>query len=199
MTERKFVVVVDIQNDFMRPDGALYVGGADALIDPIRDYLSTLDPKAIEGVLFTYDTHTAKTYPGSAEALQFPPHCYQDTPGWELVVPAEIVPNGIPVYTLEKNVFSMWEGFVDIHSERDDEDPLVRDDFFRNLRTNRQTNIDTIIVLGVASDYCIRWTVDGLLERGFRVEIPEGLTKGIAAEMPEVVQQAFADQPVRVV
>jgi nicotinamidase-related amidase len=71
----KFVIVVDAQRDFMTPDGALYVGGADALIGPMNDWLGTLDPADTSGVLLTFDTHYAETYAATAEAAQFPIHC----------------------------------------------------------------------------------------------------------------------------
>ncbi|WP_205249391.1 hypothetical protein, partial [Escherichia coli] len=61
------------------------------------------------GVLFTYDTHLPEVYAQSEEAKQFPPHCEKYTKGWELVVSTNLKDALIPVYTLQKSVFAMWE------------------------------------------------------------------------------------------
>jgi nicotinamidase/pyrazinamidase len=53
----RFVIVVDTQRDFMASDGALSVAGAEALLAPMRAWLSALDPAETAGVLFTIDTH----------------------------------------------------------------------------------------------------------------------------------------------
>ena len=51
----QFVIVVDTQVDFMRPDGALPVAGAEALVAPMHAWLATLEPAETAGVLFTFD------------------------------------------------------------------------------------------------------------------------------------------------
>lgn len=197
MANRKFVIVVDVQNDFMLANGLLSIAGAEALITPLDNYLSNLSTDTAAGVLFTYDTHTKESYEGSPESKQFPPHCYKGTDGWELSVNRDGVPNGLPVYYLEKGVFSMWEETgVMVNSLREDINPMHREMFFALLKEQGNTLIE---VVGVASDYCVKWTIEGLLERGFEVQVPEGLTVGIADAMPAVVHEAFRGRPVRMV
>jgi nicotinamidase/pyrazinamidase len=53
-------------------------------------------------------------------------------------------------------------------------------------------------VTGVAADYCVKWAIDGLLARGFAVEVISDLTVGIERPIEQVVQDDFADQPVTV-
>ncbi|MFV0624599.1 cysteine hydrolase family protein [Sphingomonas sp. ac-8] len=190
---KKVVVVVDTQADFMNPDGALAVAGADALAAPMAAWLKALAPADTAAVLFTFDTHDVDTYPGSAEAEQFPIHCVRDTPGWRnLLDPARVDP-AIPSYRLEKGVFAMWEE-PDLRAEPiAGGDSVDRDAFFAELRA---AGVEEAVVIGVAADYCVRWAIDGLVARGFHVTVPAALTRGIARPIEQVVAEDFAGQPV---
>ncbi|WP_156679502.1 cysteine hydrolase family protein [Sphingomonas profundi] len=194
---RSIVIVVDAQRDFMAADGALSVAGAEALIAPMAAWLGALDPDETAGVLFTFDTHLPDIYAGSAEAAEFPVHCVRDTPGWESMLPADPVDRAIPVFRLEKGVFAMWqEEDLVVRDARDPASPaLPRDLFFTRLR---EQGVDHAIVIGVAADYCVRYAVEGLVSRGFSVEVPAALTRGIARQIDAVVAQDFAGKPVRV-
>ena len=102
---RRFIVVVDTQADFMHGDGALAVDGAEALIGPMQEWLVALDFAEVAGVLFTFDTHLAETFAGSAEAEQFPIHCVRGTPGWQNVLDANAVAPGIATYRVSQQPF----------------------------------------------------------------------------------------------
>jgi len=185
-----FVIVVDMQQDFVLPTGALAVQGADRLIGPMQRWLSELQAGDTAGVLFTFDTHDPIAYAVSPESRQFPIHCVGHTPGWESVLDWQAIATGIPVYRLEKSVFAMWEEpallMQDMH---DPKAPGVdRDRFFAALQARGGRRV---IVVGVAADLCVRWAIDGLVERGFDVVIPNGLTRGIEREMEQVVADHF--------
>lgn len=192
----KVVVVVDTQADFMNPDGALSIAGADALARPMADYLARLSPADIAAVLFTFDTHHADTYPLSEEAKQFPIHCVRGEPGWHNVLSPETVAPGVPTYRLEKGVFAMWEepGLL-VEPIRPSGAAQDRDAFFADLRAR---GVDEAVVIGVAADFCVRWAIDGLLARGFRVAVPAALTAGIARPIAQVVRDDFAGMPVAI-
>lgn len=190
---KKVVVVVDTQADFMNPDGALAVAGADALAAPMTEWLSSLAPEETAAVLFTFDTHFADTYPSLPEAQQFPIHCVRETHGWQNVLDPEAVDPAIPTYRLEKGVFAMWEE-PDLRVEPIRGGvPADRDAFFRDLRAQ---GVEEAVVIGVAADYCVRWAIDGLVERGFRVTVPQALTRGIARPIEQVLAEDFAGQAV---
>ncbi|MBB3909842.1 cysteine hydrolase family protein [Sphingomonas desiccabilis] len=190
---KQVVVVVDTQADFMNSDGALAVAGADALAAPMAEWLSSLAPENTAAVLFTFDTHDADTYPGLPEAQQFPIHCVRATPGWRNVLDPQAVDPAIPTYRLEKGVFAMWEE-PDLRVE-----PICggasadRDAFFRTLRAQ---GVDDAAVIGVAADYCVRWAIEGLVDRGFRVTVPQALTRGIARPIEQVLAEDFAGRAV---
>lgn len=186
----RFVIVVDAQRDFIAADGALSVGGADALAGPMQAWLAGLRPEETEGVLFTFDTHEPHIYAGSAEAEQFPIHCVRGEPGWALVVDPGAINPAIPLYRLEKGVFAMWEEpDLQIETLRGPASPpQPRDAFFAGLKAR---GVDNVTVIGVAADYCVRWAIDGLVERGFRVEVPAALTRGIVQQIDAVVAESW--------
>ncbi len=75
---KKFLVVVDIQNDFV--DGALGTLEAQKIIKPAAQKI-----KNFGGEIFvTYDTH-GEDYLDTAEGKKLPvAHCIKDTHGWHL-------------------------------------------------------------------------------------------------------------------
>ena len=75
---RKFLVVVDMQKDFV--DGALGTPEAQAIVPAVLEKI-----RGFDGDIFvTYDTHF-EDYLNSAEGKKLPvPHCIYGTPGWEL-------------------------------------------------------------------------------------------------------------------
>lgn len=191
---KRFVIVVDTQADFMNADGALSVDGAEALIAPMQAWLAWLRPAETAGVLFTFDSHFTDTYQGSAEAEQFPIHCVYRTPGWENVLDPDAIDPAVPVYRLEKGVFDMWaELDLAIEAVATGE-KVARDAFFAELKA---CGVTEVTVIGVAADYCVRWAIEGLIARGFAVEVPTGLTRGIARPIEQVIVDDFADAPIR--
>lgn len=169
---KKFLIVVDTQHDFMSKDGALYVPDAESIKIPGTEFLLNLDPELYEGVLFTYDTHEKETWDDTKESLLFPIHCVKNSKGWQNIFDSTLVPNGIKTYTLEKNVFSMWDD-ENVMIKSDDES-VDRDTFFNNLKGKVEFQ-----VFGVASDFCVKWTVNGLIDRDFDIEVIESLCRGI--------------------
>lgn len=55
------VVVVDMQNDFADPDGALYAPPSGEAVEPIKNLLETADEEDVH-VVFTQDLHTDEQF-----------------------------------------------------------------------------------------------------------------------------------------
>jgi nicotinamidase/pyrazinamidase len=187
---RRFVIVVDTQRDFMAADGALAVPGAAALVAPMAAWLAGLEPAATAGVLFTFDTHEPAVYAASPEAEAFPIHCVHGSPGWANVLDFGLVDPAIPVWRIEKGVFDMWaeDGLMLANARDPAAAGVERDAFFAALLN---AGVEEVAVIGVAADYCVRWAIDGLLARGFRVTVPAGLTRGIEREIAAVVARDY--------
>lgn len=174
-----FVIVVDMQRDFVSASGALPVPDAEAIVAPMQAWLATLDEAEVKGVLMTFDTHVPDVYAGSEEAEQFPLHCERGAAGWESVLDTRVIDPEIPVYTLEKGVFDMWAQPNLIVRSLGDGHEDDRDAFFSRLMAS---GVKRVTVVGVATDYCVRWAVDGLVARGFDVDLPVSFTRGIALD-----------------
>ena len=187
----RFVVVVDTQWDFMAADGALSVAGAADLVAPMQAWLSALKRDDIAGVLFTFDTHFRETYAASPEAQMFPIHCVRGTQGWGNMLDVGLVDPAIPAWRIEKGVFDMWaEPGLVIENARDRAQPVMpRDAFFDEVLASGVTDVT---VIGVAADYCVRWAVAGLIDRGFAVTVPADLTRGIERQIAMVAAEDFA-------
>lgn len=180
---RKFIVAIDTQVDFMMRNGKLPVSLAHTIITPGIEFLTNLTPENTAGVLFTFDTH-GDEYDGSAESQLFPKHCEKGTPGWENVFNPKLIDKGIATFTLEKGVFNMWEE-ANLKIVDEDGDEVDRDFFFDTIK---REHTDTVVIIGVAADYCVKWAIDGFVARGFNVEIVQHLTKGIDRQIGEVLE-----------
>lgn len=211
-TPNVLLVGIDTQVDFMMPWGRLPVPGADALVLPGIKYLAEVDPNEVKAALFTFDTHKADEYIGSLENLGqpeagvpgFPLHCELNTPGWGNVFNLEMLAHLIPVFTLNKSVFDMWE--QDGHKVRinpwrtqlQDEGGFSSDrNWFFGDKTGGGHNlegIDTIRIFGVASDFCVNWAINGFLKHGYKIEVIEHLTAGIADDIRQTVAKNYPDQ-----
>ena len=179
---RKLIVAIDTQVDFMMRNGRLPVSFAHAFISPGIEYLTSLNKDEVAGVLFTYDTHGPE-YEGSEESKLFGLHCEKGTPGWENVFNPKLIDRDIAVFTLEKTVFNMWEE-SNLKVQDEDGDMVDREFFFEEMKKH----VDTVVIFGVASDFCVKWAIDGFIERGFNVEVIQHLTKGINQQINEVLE-----------
>ncbi len=203
----KSALIIDAQVDFMRKDGALYVPGAEDVVGTLNEYLGSLSMEnGYFGVIFTADTHNPETYPDSDEAKGdpdngvpgFPPHCYMGTDGFDLAVEPQQVPAETQKFILNKGVFDMW------HEIKLEVRPLAvigevapvggeqdRDEFFKNLHA---AGVEEIEVSGVASDYCVKWAIQGLTARGFKVTVFDNLVAGIQRDIHQVAKEDFIDE-----
>jgi nicotinamidase/pyrazinamidase len=200
---KKFVVVIDAQNDFIAQTGALAVAGADSLIAPLANYIKALRPETTQGVLWTFDTHDPEEYADSEEAKQFGIHCVKPTWGWQLVIDNPTALNtDLPMYRLEKDVFGMWwKQFMvsDFNEDPTDPDLTLANNGIELAETMfdrlKQSGVTDIEIVGVAADFCVHWAVEGFVKRGFNVTIKRDLVKGIVRDIDQVLAEEYAGVP----
>lgn len=86
MTEKRFLIVVDMQNDFV--DGALGTAEAVAIVPAVAERIRAARA-AGETIIATLDTH-GEDYMQTAEGRKLPvPHCIRGTEGWKLAPAVE--------------------------------------------------------------------------------------------------------------
>lgn len=158
-------VDVDTQIDFLFPAGALYVPGAERLLPAIARLNHFAAAHGIP-LISTTDAHSEN----DAEFRQWPPHCVVGTTGQ--LKPAEtLVANRAAQIIVEKQM-------LDVFSNPN----------FPALLES--LGADRFVVYGVATDYCVRCAITGLLAAGKPVEL---VTNAIAAVIPADGNRAIQD------
>jgi nicotinamidase/pyrazinamidase len=155
---------VDTQYDFMRPEGRLYVPGAEGIINKVSDARRFALTHGYS-IIATTDWHKEGNKEVSKKpdfVHSFPAHCMAGKPGSERVgylgdVPIDIVPNE-PVSDGDLQKLAAKEQFhIVIRKEQLN--------VFSNSNTAKLLEIlkpKRAIVFGVALDMCVRQVVDGL-------------------------------------
>lgn len=184
---------VDTQYDFMRPDGKLYVQGAEQIEPKLSALTYALRTKG-NIIINTADWHNSE----SAEISKtpdfittFPEHCIQDTAG------AEYVRATRPRNQMEID----WKGLDGwLHNDKRDgilfnqavegylkdggkEFVLYKDKFDVFAGTKAAEPLlkilrpDCAVVYGVATNVCVDFAVKGLLKRNVKVYVPTDAIK----------------------
>ena len=173
------LLVIDLQNDFCS-GGNLAVPGADEIIPRVNELVAYFDH-----VLLTQDWHPsghhsfASSHAGKAPfetvALSYgtqilwPDHCVQGTHGADFH----------PEARLEKVEFIIRKGFrsaIDSYSaffENDHQTPTGLAGYLR------ERGIETLYLIGLATDFCVKYSALDGRAQGFEVYVVEDAVRGI--------------------
>lgn len=164
------LVVVDVQNDFADPAGSLSVaGGADIVPTVDREVATARAAGAI--VVATQDWHPETTPHFAKDGGIWPVHCVADTWGAELH-PALLLPDDVPRVRKGANGEDGYSGFTM-------RDPISGETIATELETLlRDSGVENVVVVGLATDYCVKATALDAARLGFETAI---LTDAIAA------------------
>jgi len=176
MKNKTVFVDIDTQFDFMNSRGNLYVPGAEDIIDNIKKLFDYAKEHKIK-ILSSIDAHTVD----DPEFKRFPSHCIKDTPGNQKIE-ASTCKDNIIIENVDQAI---------TESTLDHEQIIVESqtfDIFESINTDRIVNkldAGNHIVFGVATDYCVKAAVLGLLKRGYNVSLVTDATKAITKEGEE--------------
>ena len=180
------LILVDIQNDFM-PDGALPVPDGDAVV-PIANALAD----RFDLVVATQDWHPenhgsfASNHEGETpgnlieldglQQILWPDHCVQHTQGAQFV-------DSLSTSAIDAVFQKGTDPLIDSYSG-----------FFDNGRRKatalaeflHEQGVDTVYVLGLATDYCVKWTALDAAAEGFQTVLVEDGCRGVNLQPGDV-------------
>ncbi|MGX6450113.1 isochorismatase family protein, partial [Patulibacter sp. S7RM1-6] len=156
---RDALLVVDVQHDFL-PGGALGVPGGTRVLEPIARLIGAARDGGA-AVFASRDCHPADHVSFAERGGPWPVHCVADSPGAQLHPDLPLA--GATV--LDKGT----DADLEAYSAFDGTDLLAR---------LRASEVERVVVCGLATDYCVRATVLDALQAGLAVEV---VTDAVAA------------------
>jgi nicotinamidase/pyrazinamidase len=164
------LIVVDVQNDFADPRGSLAVTGADAIIPVVnREVARARAGRAL--VVCSQDWHPVHTPHFKKDGGIWPSHCVADSWGAELH-PALEIPGGTAIVRKGSNGEDGYSAFTMLDKETNRTVPTMLEPLLQ------AAGIRTVVIVGLATDYCVRHTALDAVRLGFETVV---LTDGIAA------------------
>jgi nicotinamidase/pyrazinamidase len=154
------LVIIDYQNDFAAPDGALSVKGGEDVAGRINELARS---GGFDLVVATRDWHPADHNSFTEQGGIWPVHCVQGSSG------AELHP-------------SLDQAAVDIVFDKGQDQSTDGYSAFETPELGeilRDREIDNITVVGLATDYCVKNTVLDGLRDGFAVRVDSGGIRGV--------------------
>lgn len=184
------LIVVDIQNGFT-PKGHLAVANSDQII-PLVNQLA----KKFQHVVLTQDWHPAnhisfaENHAGKQpfDTIQldygtqvlWPSHCVQGTQD------AELHPD-LNIPHAQLIIRKGWHTEIDSYSAFLEADQKTTTGLAGYLR---ECGIETVYVVGIATDFCVAWTAMDAVKLGFKTYVIEDATAAI--DLNGSLQQAWA-------
>jgi nicotinamidase/pyrazinamidase len=159
--DRTALIVVDVQNDFADPEGSLYVRQGEQVVSMANQEIGRAVPMGSQ-IVFTQDWHPQHTPHFQSDGGIWPVHCVQGTWGAQfhpgLDVRGEIVRKG-------SGGEDGYSGFT----MRDPGSAEERDTRLEGLL--RGWGIERVVVVGLATDYCVKETALDAVRRGFQATV----------------------------
>lgn len=179
MQKNAALIVVDVQNGFT-PGGHLAVAGADQIIPAINAL-----GRYFDNIILTQDWHPddhisfAENHAGKqpydsidvayGSQILWPKHCVQGTPDADFH----------PDLDLPRAQLVIRKGYhqaIDSYSAFMEADHKTSTGLAGYLK---ERGIDTVFIVGIATDFCVAWTAIDACQLGFQTFVIADATKGI--------------------
>lgn len=161
------LIVVDVQNDFAHPDGGLSLAGGENVVRRVND----LQPE-YEHVVYTKDFHPPET----THFDQWPVHCVGGTWGAEFHANLDVVDRPLIVHKGTSQNEDGYSGFTVRNLDADQNELTILDDLLKSL------GVDTVHIVGLALDVCVRDTAVDAWELGYDVTVIADATAPVTAD-----------------
>ncbi|MCL2191012.1 MAG: bifunctional nicotinamidase/pyrazinamidase [Treponema sp.] len=181
---KTLLLEIDVQNDFcpaysasgrQYPDGALAVRDGCAVVAPLNALAAAFAARGGR-VAATQDWHPAghtsfassHRDPGPGQVL-WPDHCVQGEPGSDFHAGLDLAPVSLIVRKGFRQGLDSYSAFF----ENDRRTPTGLEGWIRGL------GMDTVIIGGLATDYCVFYSVMDSKRLGFTTIIAEDAVRGV--------------------
>ncbi len=151
-SQRTAIVVVDMQNDFVKEGGTLVVPTAQTTLPTLAALLERARQAGVR-VAYTQDSHTAD----DPEFTIWPPHCQKESWGWQIV--DELAPQDGDLVCPK----SRYDGFYGTWLEH---------------HLAHVWHVDHLVIVGTVSSICVLHTAASAGLRWYTVVVP---ANGISA------------------
>lgn len=178
----KALIIIDVQNDFL-VNGSLEVPNGNDVIEPINSIM-----KNYALVVATKDWHPfnhvsfASNHPDKKigdiikvdnhDQILWPDHCIQESKGSDF-------PETLNSKIIKKIIYKGINSQIDSYSGFHDNGKIRSTGLSDFLKTNNVTSVDYV---GLATEYCVKFTVLDSIEEGFKTRVIVKGIKGINLE-----------------
>jgi nicotinamidase/pyrazinamidase len=153
LTPHDALLVVDVQRDFL-PGGALGIRGGDRVIPALNRYIALAHDRGIP-VFATRDWHPPDHCSFHAQGGPWPEHCVANTPGAALS----------PQLDLPKKATIVDKA---THPDQEAYSTFGGTGLAERLR---EAGVRRVLIGGLATDYCVRYSTLDALAAGFEVAV----------------------------
>ncbi len=155
------LVIVDVQNDFL-PGGRLAVADGDEVIPPLNRTIAKFVDRGLP-VVATRDWHPRNHCSFQAQGGVWPEHCVAGTPGAEFHRQLRLPSSATVIAKATAPDTDAYSGFQGTELE----------DWLHAQEVTR------LVVGGLATDYCVKSTVEDALKAGFDVVVLEDAVRAV--------------------
>jgi nicotinamidase/pyrazinamidase len=157
------LLIIDFQNDFTPPDGALAVREGDQIAERVNELAAD---ERFDLVVATRDWHPRDHGSFEEHGGPWPVHCVQGTEGAELHPSLDQSNVDVVIDKGQDPSTEGYSGFEDTGLEQ-----LLRD-----------RGIDRVTIVGLATDVCVKNTALDALRKGFQVTVDRAGVRGVDVE-----------------
>jgi ureidoacrylate peracid hydrolase len=163
---RAAILVIDMLNDFCKPGGAMVLPGYERLIAPQRMVLDA-GRRAGAAIIFLTDGHRPNMR-REREFLKRTPHCFDGSWGAQII--AELEPGPDDIVVRKRRYSGFFNTDLDL--------------------TLKDMEVQSVVVMGVVTNICVRSTVHDAFFLGYGVVVPEDC---VAATGPREQESSLFD------
>lgn len=167
------LIVVDLQNDFADPAGSLAVPGAERVIVAVNELIAAAE-SAGALIAYTQDWHPRRTPHFETDGGLWPVHCVAET--WGARLHPDLRADMGPIVRKGVGGEDGYSGFT-MRNTDGGEHPTELAALLRERGAERA------IVVGLATDYCVKATALDAIALGFETIVPERAVAAVNLEL----------------